>query len=172
MSIYSRIRAGEPRLEGLLRAEMRERLNDEAGKTGEGRPWDCVKVLVAVLLVFLTAGQAWAAFCWRDNFGGTVVMELGPAAGPFILVMGAYMATQNDPVCLGYRTYPFHGIAKIVGSVALLGFTGYSEGGTDCGTAIGEISIDLNTLQGTGYMRSAPHFDLSELTTFTPVACP
>ena len=130
------------------------------------------KVLVAMLLVFLTAGQAWAAFCWRDNFGGTVVMELGQGVGSFIPVMGAYLAPPNDPACLGHRIYPFHGIAKIVGSVALLGFTAYSEDGTNCGSAMGEVRVDLNTLQGTGYSRGAPHFDLPELTTFTPVTCP
>lgn len=130
------------------------------------------KVLLALLLVFLTAGPAWAAFCWRAGDGGIVKVELGDARGDFIPVMGAYIGTATDPVCLGFRVQPFHGIAKIIGNVALLGLTVYAEGGVDCGPGMGEFSIDLTTLNGTGFVRNAPHFDVPEAETLTPVACP
>ncbi len=139
----------------------------------------CGKVLVAVLMVFLMAGQTWAAFCWQATPGPTVILELGQGVGAFIPVMGTLIPSQDMPTCLGQRLYPFHGIAQIVGSVAPLGFTAYSEGplpvGDEggCGSTVGEFSIDLGTLNGTGYVRNASGaFLLPESVTLTPITCP
>ncbi len=139
----------------------------------------CGKVLVAVLMLFLTAGQTWAAFCWQATPGPTVILELGQGVGSFIPVMGTLIPAQDMPTCLGQRLYPFHGIAQIVGGVALLGFTAYSEGDiplgdeAQCSSMIGEFSINLGNLNGTGFVRSASDaFFLPEPVTLTPIMCP
>ena len=136
-------------------------------------------VLVALLIVFLTAGQTWAAFCWQATPGPTVILELGQGVGAFIPVMGTLIPAQDMPTCLAQRKYPFHGIAQIVGNVALLGFTAYSEGDIpvsdedQCGSTIGEFSIDLGTLNGTGFVRNAnAAFLLADPVTLTPITCP
>lgn len=156
---------------GFLRGGPRKKWSGEVDRKEETMKVHG-KVLAAMLLVFLTAGPAWAAFCWRTSDGGIVKLELGDARGDFIPVMGAFIGTATDPVCLGFRVQPIHGIAKIIGNVALLGFTAYAEGSVDCGPAMGEFSIDLTTLVWTGFVRNAPHFDFPKAETLTPVTCP
>ena len=132
------------------------------------------KVFAAMLLVLFTAGQAWAAFCWSASVGGTMVLEIGQGVGSFIPVMGAFLAPASFPACLGQRIYPSHGIAKIVGNTALVGFTNYSEGSDpNCESVVGEISIDLTTLIGTGFTRhvTTPTAPVDPFN-LTPVTCP
>lgn len=83
-----------------------------------------------MLLVLFTAGQAWAAFCWSDGMGGTVVLEIGQGVGPFVPVMGNFIRHPADGPCLGQMKEPFHGIARIIpeANVALVGFTSYAMG--------------------------------------------
>jgi len=139
-----------------------------------------VRVLVLALVMVAVAGPSWAAFCWQAPDGSIAVLELGAGVGSLIPVMGELRASPAyNPLCLGYRIYPFHGIARIVDNYALLGITLYSESGPngqqeyECGSSIAEFKINLNDMTGVGYTRNAPHFaDPPDYVTLIPIACP